>query len=180
MRYVAVVVEDAESEFMVHFPDLPGCFTRGATHEQACRFAAETLAFHLERFAVNGAPAPETRSLEAIRAQPEHRDATLVLVEAMAQARAASTSRRAFVASPLHPPRRRKNPCVNAVRLRQPGHDTRLHCILCESFLPAPTAAAIAQEPDAVCLRCWTLSPDERRLLRDRAMVRVLRGDYTR
>lgn len=28
--YVAVVLEDAESEFMVHFPDLPGCFTRGA------------------------------------------------------------------------------------------------------------------------------------------------------
>ena len=81
MQYVAVVLEDAESEFMVHFPDLPGCFTRGATRDQAWRFAAETLAFHLERFAVNGLPAPETRSLEALRAQPEHRDATLILVE---------------------------------------------------------------------------------------------------
>lgn len=60
------------------------------------------------------------------------------------------------------------------------GRDLRLRCILCESLLPAPTAAAIEQEPDAVCLRCWALSPDERRLLRDRAMARVLRGDYTR
>ena len=85
MQYVAVVLED-ESEFMVHFPDLPGCFTRGATRDQACRFAAETLAFHLERFALNGSPAPATRSLEALRAQPEHRNATLVLVEAMALA----------------------------------------------------------------------------------------------
>ena len=145
MRYVAVVVEDAEREFMVHFPDLPGCFTRGATHDQACRFAAETLAFHLERFAVNGAPAPETQSLEAIRAQPEHRDATLVLVEAMAQARAASTSRRAFVAPPASP----AEEAEESMRERRAAfdnleHDTRLHCILCESLLPAPTAAAIA------------------------------------
>lgn len=86
MQYVAVVLEDAESEFMVHFPDLPGCFTRGATRDQACRFAAETLAFHLERCAVNGSPAPETRSLEAIRAEPEHRDATLVLLRPMTRA----------------------------------------------------------------------------------------------
>lgn len=86
MQYVAVVLEDAESEFMVHFPDLPGCFSRGATRDQACRFAAETLALHLERFAVHGSPAPATQSLEAIRAQPEHWDATLVLVEPMALA----------------------------------------------------------------------------------------------
>ena len=86
MPYVSVVLKDAESEFLVHFPDLPGCFTRGATRDQACRFAAETLAFHLERFAVNGLPAPATRSLEAIRAQSEHRDATLVLLKPMALA----------------------------------------------------------------------------------------------
>jgi len=86
MPYVAVVLEDAESEFLVHFPDLPGCFSRGATRDQACRFAAETLAFHLERFALNGSLAPATQSLEAIRAQPEHRDASLVLVQPMAQA----------------------------------------------------------------------------------------------
>lgn len=61
-------------------------------------------------------------------------------------------------------------------------HDARLRCILCERLLPAPTGAAseIDTEPTAICLRCWTLTPDERRLLRDRAMARILRGDYTR
>lgn len=59
-------------------------------------------------------------------------------------------------------------------------HDTRLRCILCESLLPVPTAAASEQEPTAICLRCWALTPAERRLLRDRAMARVLRGDFTR
>jgi hypothetical protein len=61
-----------------------------------------------------------------------------------------------------------------------PERDPRLRCILCESLLPAPTAAASEQEPQAICLRCWELTPDDRRLLRDRAMARILRGDYTR
>ena len=86
MTYVAVIAKDSESEFSIHFPDVPGCFTRGATRDQACRFAGETLAFHLERFAANGLPLPVTRTLEAVGAQPEHRGAILVLVEPTALA----------------------------------------------------------------------------------------------
>ena len=55
--------------------------------------------------------------------------------------------------------------------------DSRFRCILCESVLPAPTAAV---EHNSVCLRCWALAPDDRRLLRDRAMTQVLRRDLTR
>ena len=57
--------------------------------------------------------------------------------------------------------------------------DHRFRCILCESLLPVPKASAIDQVPAAICLRCWTLTPDERRLLRDRAMARVLRREIT-
>jgi hypothetical protein len=60
-----------------------------------------------------------------------------------------------------------------------PG-DARLRCILCESLLPVRPATAVEQLPDPVCLRCWELTPDERRLLRDRAMTRVLRKHPTR
>ena len=59
-----------------------------------------------------------------------------------------------------------------------PKRDPRLRCILCESLLPVQTVRAIAQEPDAICVRCWALTPDDRRLLRDRAMARIVRGDY--
>jgi hypothetical protein len=69
--------------------------------------------------------------------------------------------------------RERQAPFENAER------DSRLRCILCESLLPEPTTGAIEQEPASICLRCWALTPDERRLLRDRAMARVLRGDYS-
>jgi predicted RNase H-like HicB family nuclease len=78
--YVAVILQDAESEFSIHFPDVPGCFTRGATRDQACRFASETLAFHLERFAARHLAPPLTRTLDALRAEPEHRGATFVVV----------------------------------------------------------------------------------------------------
>ncbi len=80
MTYVAVILENSERDFGIYFPDVPGCFTRGATLDQACRFAAETLAFHLERFAANGLPVPIPRAPEALRAEPEHRGARLVLV----------------------------------------------------------------------------------------------------
>lgn len=84
--YVAVVLENVD-EFTIHFPDVPGCTTAGATRSQVCRFAAETLAVYLERFAAaDGRPAPVTQCLEAIRAQPEHRDATFLLVEPTALA----------------------------------------------------------------------------------------------
>ena len=36
------------------------------------------------RWQCRGSPVPATQSLEAIRAQPKHRDACLVLVEPMA------------------------------------------------------------------------------------------------
>lgn len=58
---------------------------------------------------------------------------------------------------------------------RQP----RLRCILCENLLPMPTANEPAAD-SAICLRCWALTSDERRLLRDRAMARIMGGGSTR
>ena len=85
--YIAVVLENVDREFSIHFPDVPGCTTTGATRSQVCRFAAETLTVHLERFAAaDGWPAPVTRCLEAMRAHPELRDATFLLVEPTALA----------------------------------------------------------------------------------------------
>ncbi len=55
-----------------------------------------------------------------------------------------------------------------------PERDLRLRCILCESLLPPSPDAASDDERSSVCVRCWALAPDDRRLLRDRAMARVL------
>jgi hypothetical protein len=50
-------------------------------------------------------------------------------------------------------------------------------CLLCDQPMPATGAptAAIASPPGDICPACAALSPEERRVLRDEAMTRMLR-----
>jgi predicted RNase H-like HicB family nuclease len=80
--YVGVVYKDADSQYGVSFPDLPGCATVGRTMAIARQMAAEALAVHLRGFP-EGDPFPKARSLAQIHDDPEWRDATtLILVDA--------------------------------------------------------------------------------------------------
>jgi predicted RNase H-like HicB family nuclease len=80
--YIALIHKDADSDYGVSFPDLPGCITAGATLDEARAMAAEALAFHLEGLASDGDAAPEPSSLEAVMANPENRDGVAILVDA--------------------------------------------------------------------------------------------------
>ena len=64
-QYIALIHKDADSDFGVSFPDLPGCVTAGETLDEARDMAAEALALHLEGLAQDGEPLPEPSSLEA-------------------------------------------------------------------------------------------------------------------
>ena len=82
--YVGVVHKDADSDFGVSFPDLPGCVTVGRTMTIARKRASEALAAHLDGFAAGGL-FPVARSLTQIRDDPKWHDATtLILVDAPA------------------------------------------------------------------------------------------------
>ena len=49
-------------------------------------------------------------------------------------------------------------------------------CLLCDQpMASAGTVTAGASQPGDVCPTCAALSPDERRVLRDQAMTRMLR-----
>ena len=48
LSYIALIHKDADSEYGVSFPDLPGCISAGATLDEARAMAAEALAMHLE------------------------------------------------------------------------------------------------------------------------------------
>jgi len=48
VRFLAVVHKDANSDYGVHFPDVPGCYSGGETVEEAFAEAARGLAAHLE------------------------------------------------------------------------------------------------------------------------------------
>ena len=53
--YIAVIHKDADSDFGVSFPDLPGCITAGRTLDEACAMATEALA-------LSGGPAVRSQS----------------------------------------------------------------------------------------------------------------------
>lgn len=70
MHYIAIIHKDADSDYGVSFPDLPGCVTAGSTVDEAKDLAAEALELHLEGIHEDGGFYPEPSSLEDIMKDP--------------------------------------------------------------------------------------------------------------
>lgn len=85
--YIALIHKDAESDYGVSFPDLPGCVTAGTDLDDARAMAAEALALHLVGMAEDGEAIPEPSSLEAIMSDPENRSGIAILVAVPAKVR---------------------------------------------------------------------------------------------
>ncbi|WGR91371.1 type II toxin-antitoxin system HicB family antitoxin [Bradyrhizobium sp. ISRA443] len=81
-HYIALIHKDADSDYGVSFPDLPGVITSGTDLDDARTMAAEALALHLEGLAEDGEAVPEPSSLEKIMADVENRDGVAVLIPA--------------------------------------------------------------------------------------------------
>jgi predicted RNase H-like HicB family nuclease len=80
--FIALIHKDADSDYGVSFPDLPGVVTAGRDLAEARAMAAEALALHLEGLAADGEAVPEPSSLDAVMAERENRDAVAVLIAA--------------------------------------------------------------------------------------------------
>ncbi|WP_366555940.1 type II toxin-antitoxin system HicB family antitoxin [Aquibaculum sediminis] len=80
--YIALIHKDADSDFGVSFPDLPGCVTAGRDLAEARAMAEEALALHLEGLAADGDPVPEPSDLDRVMSDPENREGVAVLVPA--------------------------------------------------------------------------------------------------
>lgn len=81
-QYVALIHKDADSDYGVSFPDLPGVISAGSDLDEARAMAAEALALHLKGMDADGEAIPEPSSLEEIMANAENRDGVVVLVSA--------------------------------------------------------------------------------------------------
>ena len=82
--YAALVRQEADGDFGVRFPDLPGCVAAGSTFEEAGEMAREVLALHLEGNAAGGEYVPSPSSADAVLAHPDAMDAiALIVVEAL-------------------------------------------------------------------------------------------------
>ena len=83
-HYIALIHKDANSDYGVSFPDLPGVISAGRTLDEARAMATEALAFHLEGLAEDGEAVPEPSTLEEIMAIAENKDGVAVLIDAPA------------------------------------------------------------------------------------------------
>jgi predicted RNase H-like HicB family nuclease len=70
MRYVALI-DGKQSAYGVVVPDLPGCTSAGRTIDEAYSNAVEAVRLWVEDAETDGEKLPRSRSVEAMRADPE-------------------------------------------------------------------------------------------------------------
>ena len=72
-KYIAIVHNDATSDYGVSFPDFPGAVTAAPTFKEAVEMAAEALLLHVEGMLAEGEAIPEPSTREQVLANPEYR-----------------------------------------------------------------------------------------------------------
>jgi predicted RNase H-like HicB family nuclease len=60
-----IVVEQTDTGFSVHSPDLPGCVSVGATRAEVEKNMHEAIAFHVDGLREDGQPIPEPQTYSA-------------------------------------------------------------------------------------------------------------------
>jgi predicted RNase H-like HicB family nuclease len=66
MKY-AVVIEQGETSFGAHVPDLPGCVAVAKTRDEVRKLIEEAIQFHIEGLRTDGLPIPApTSSVEFV------------------------------------------------------------------------------------------------------------------
>ena len=75
-----LVTKEADTNWNVVFPDLPGCVTAGRSVDEALAFAEEALALHVQGMREDGEALPTPSNLEALMADPESAGALFHLV----------------------------------------------------------------------------------------------------
>jgi predicted RNase H-like HicB family nuclease len=81
MNYLIVIHKDADSDYGVTVPDLPGCFSAGSSLDEALLMAKGAIAEHIEGLLVEGDPIPVPQPAEVHRENPDYQDGTFALVE---------------------------------------------------------------------------------------------------
>ena len=61
MKY-AVVIEQGETSFGAHVPDLPGCVAVAETRDEVLKLSEEAIEFHIEGLREDGLPIPPPSS----------------------------------------------------------------------------------------------------------------------
>jgi predicted RNase H-like HicB family nuclease len=69
MRFPVVIHKDADSDYGVTVPDLPGCFSAGDTIDDALTNAVEAIECHIEGLLLDGETVPHAVAIEHHRSK---------------------------------------------------------------------------------------------------------------
>lgn len=64
MRFPIVIHKEADSDYGVTIPDLPGCFSAGENMDEALSMAQEAMETHIEGMLIDGEPIPLPQTIE--------------------------------------------------------------------------------------------------------------------
>jgi len=81
MKFPVVLHKDADSDYGVIVPDVPGCFSAGSTVAQALESVKEALSLHYEGLVADGEPLPQVREIDAHLDNPEYAGGVWAVVE---------------------------------------------------------------------------------------------------
>lgn len=80
MNYPVVIHKEADSDYGVTVPDLPGCFSAGRTLDEALAGAREAIELHLEGLIEEGQAVPAPGTVEQHHRQRQYRGGTWAYV----------------------------------------------------------------------------------------------------
>jgi len=81
MKLPVVLHKDPDSVYGVTVPDIPGCFSAGATIAQALDNVRQALALHFEGLVADGDPLPEAKEIDAHILNPDYEGGVWAVVE---------------------------------------------------------------------------------------------------
>lgn len=81
MRFPVVIHKEAQSDYGVTVPDLPGCFSAGASIDEALTNAREAIECHIEGLLMDGEPVPGACDIEGHQANKDYARGTWALVD---------------------------------------------------------------------------------------------------
>ena len=81
MKFPVVIHKDADSDFSVTVPDVPGCFSAGTTFSEALENVHEALALHLEGLVADDEALPQGQEVDAHLGNPDYADGVWAVVD---------------------------------------------------------------------------------------------------
>jgi predicted RNase H-like HicB family nuclease len=81
MKFPVVLHKDADSDYGVIIPDVPGCFSAGSTVAEAFENVKEALSLHYEGLVADGDPLPQVREIDVHIENPDYAGGVWGVVE---------------------------------------------------------------------------------------------------